>query len=208
MRGQPVNTADSPIPLEEAELLEQCRQGDAAAFGRLVLKYQDRIFNTCWRLCGNQADAEDFTQEAFIRAFQSMGSFAGRSRFSTWLFRIAVNLVLSARRSKGRRMTQSLDAQSDRRSGDPLPSKANRLAAEDPSPEQHAAGREHERIVLQALNKLDDESRSVVVLRDVESFGYEEIAEILGIPTGTVKSRLHRARLALRGELSIMLDMA
>jgi RNA polymerase sigma-70 factor, ECF subfamily len=202
MEDQLVKAAGLAIPFEDAELVELSRQGDVAAFGRLVLKYQDRVFNTCWRMCGDRTEAEDLSQEAFVRAFQSIGGFGGRARFSTWVFRIAVNLVLSARRKKKGKATYSLDAGSDRGDRDVPSSPMVRLVSDEPTPERQAVDREQERIVLDALAAMDEESRSVIVLRDVESFGYEEIAEILGIPAGTVKSRLHRARMALRDRLS------
>jgi RNA polymerase sigma-70 factor (ECF subfamily) len=202
MEDQLVKAAGLAIPFEDAELVELSRQGDVAAFGRLVVKYQDRVFNTCWRMCGDRTEAEDLTQEAFVRAFQSIGGFWGRAKFSTWVFRIAVNLVISARRKKKGKATYSLDEGNDRGDRDVPSSPMVRLASDDPTPERQAMEREQEQIVLEALAAMDEESRSVVVLRDLESFGYEEIAEILGIPAGTVKSRLHRARLALRETLS------
>ncbi|MBN2559544.1 MAG: sigma-70 family RNA polymerase sigma factor [Phycisphaerae bacterium] len=205
MKDPSVNAPSVAIPFEDAELVEQCRRGDNAAFGRLVVKYQDRVFNTCWRMCGNRADAEDLTQEAFVRALQSIDRFGGRSKFYTWVFRIAVNLVISARRMNRRTTTYSLDASYDAaRHGESHPA-GPQLAAGDESPDQHASTREHQALVLDALESLDEEQRAVVILRDLESFAYDEIAEILEVPPGTVKSRLHRARLALRQTLSPIL---
>jgi len=206
-----VKTASIAIPFEDAELVEQCRGGDSAAFGRLVVKYQDRVFNTCWRLCGNRADAEDLTQEAFVRALQSIDGFGGRSKFYTWVFRIAVNLAISVRRKKKRAACYSLDQGREGIHGPAgsgngtSASPANRLATPGGTPQEQASDREREAIVMEALAGLEEEHRAVVILRDLESFGYEEIAEILGVPTGTVKSRLHRARLALREKLAPIL---
>lgn len=187
---------------EEADLLERCRHGDTNAFSRLVMKYQDRVFNTCWRMCGDRTEAEDLTQEAFVKAFQAIGRFAGRSQFYTWIFRIAVNLVMSARRKERRTGTISLDATHGRNGGRDDPPQADRLPAAGGTPAEQATGSEQKSLVLQALYRLDEEHRAVVILRDLESLGYDEIAEILEVPTGTVKSRLHRARLALRAELT------
>ena len=201
-----VNAAGVGLPLEEATLVERCRRGDSAAFGQLVVSCQDRVFNTCWRMCGNRADAEDLTQEAFVKAFQSIGRFDGRSRFYTWVFRIAVNLAISARRKDRRAVVSSLDEVRDASGQERSASPVQRLASRDGSPELLACGREQAAIVMQALEGLDGEHRAVVILRDLESLGYDEIAEILDIPPGTVKSRLHRARVALREALSPILE--
>ena len=191
--------------LEDAAEVERCRDGDTVAFGRLVTKYQDRVFNTCWRMCGDRTEAEDLTQEAFIRAWRALGGFDGRAKFYTWVFRIAVNLVISARRKHGRATIYSLDAgEAGATEGAPT-SPAARLAADGQSPEEQASSRELQAAVLRGLEGLDEEHRTVVVLRDLESFAYDEIAEILGIAPGTVKSRLHRARLALREKLRPLL---
>lgn len=208
MEGRLVKTASVAIPFEDAELVEQSRQGDVAAFGRLVVKYQDQVFNTCWRMCGDRTEAEDLTQEAFVRAFQSIGGFWGRAKFSTWVFRIAVNLVISARRKKKGKVTYSLDDRTDRGEDGGSRFAMNDPVSDEATPERGALDREQQRIVLEALTGLDEESRCVIVLRDLESFGYEEIAEVLEVPLGTVKSRLHRARLALREKLSGILETA
>ncbi len=209
VRDQSVKAAALATPLEEAELVEQCRKGNLTAFGRLIAQYQDRVLNTCWRMCGSREEAEDLTQEAFVRAYQSIGQFAGRSRFSTWVFRIAVNLAISERRKARGRRVISLDQDGDGRgTNSPSASAAERPASSETSPSDHLLSRERERSVLAALAELDDESRALVVLRDVEDLSYSEIAEILGIPTGTVKSRLHRTRLALRERLVGTADTA
>lgn len=206
MKGPRVKPATTAISFEDAELVERCRQGDMAAFGRLVVMYQDRVFNTCWRMCGNRADAEDLTQEAFVRALQSIDRFSGQSRFYTWVFRIAVNLVLSARRRSKHAARQSLDA--PRAEDDTSTTMAARLQASEDAPVEQVGDREQEARVMRALGELDEEHRAVVILRDLESLAYDEIAEVLDIPAGTVKSRLHRARLALRASLSPILGMA
>jgi RNA polymerase sigma-70 factor (ECF subfamily) len=199
MRDQQAKAAFLAIPFDDAGLVEQSRQGDIGAFERLVVKYQDRVFNTCRRMCGNRSDAEDLAQETFVRAFKSLGTFAGRSKFSTWLFRIAVNLAISSRRNR-RRATHSLDGD-PARDNDGTASAARWPASPTTTPADEALEREQQRLTLQALADLDEESRSVVILRDLEEFGYDEIAEIMQVPVGTVKSRLHRARMALRERL-------
>lgn len=185
---------------DEASLLARCRAGEAAAQGELVARYQDRVYNTCLRMCGNAADAEDYAQDAFVKALTSLDRFDGRSRFYTWLFRIAVNLVLSGRRRAATVRMHGLNEGHE--------SAASRLAAADAPVMAQAAQREEHAMVLAALEALDGDARAIVVLRDVESLDYSEIAEILDIAPGTVKSRLHRARMALREKLQPMIGAA
>ena len=186
-------------PAEDAALVQQARQGDVSAFERLVLRYQDRLVNTCWRLSGNRDDAEDLAQEAFLRAFAALNGFQRRSGFYTWLFRIAVNLAVSHRRRTGRRPALSLHE------AEPVPDGAG-PGSRRPGPSDDPAAvidrQEVHHRVEAALEALDDDHRVVVVLRDVEGFDYREIAGILEVSVGTVKSRLHRARMALREKLA------
>lgn len=176
--------------------------GATEAFGELVEQYQDRIFNTCWRICGSLEDARDITQDAFLKALTGISDFHGKSAFYTWLFRIAVNMALSHRRKMKHRATTSLD-----RSMDQSGSQAERLsdrivAANAPDPAAQVQDAELATRAVRALQGLEDDQRAVVVLRDIEGLDYRDIAIILGIATGTVKSRLHRARMALRLALS------
>lgn len=194
-------TEDETVARDEAALIQRCREGDLAAYGPLVREYQDRVYNLCLRMCGHRAEAEDLAQEAFVRAMESIGRFDGRARFYTWLFRIAVNVVISARRKSRRSTTFSIDGHDE----DAQSSASPRLASDVEPPDESAEKREKKEFVLEALASLDEEYRCVITLRDVESFGYDEIAEILEVPIGTVKSRLHRARLALRKKLMPML---
>ncbi|MCZ6699585.1 MAG: sigma-70 family RNA polymerase sigma factor [Planctomycetota bacterium] len=194
--------------LEEAELVDLCRQGEHSAFEKLVHRYQDRVFNTCWRICGNHSEAEDLTQEAFVKALLAIDRFDERSGFYTWIFRIATNLSISARRKAGRRATYSLNRPTRGDDFEPGGSPEDQLRADGPGPDQRASDSERQAAALTALASLEEEQRAIVILRDMESFGYDEIAEILEIPIGTVKSRLHRARLALREKLAGKLDTA
>ena len=183
--------------LEDAQLLGRCRGGDMSSFGPLVVKYQDRVFNAILRLCGNHDDAEELCQETFVKAIENLPAFRQDSGFYTWLFRIAVNLTISQRRRGGRVRFQTLeqgdgekpqlqDALPDRREDDPHVA----VARED-------AGRR----VLKAVEELDDDFRVVVVLRDIEEMNYEQIAQVLNVPVGTVKSRIYRARCLLQEKL-------
>lgn len=190
-----------PVSLADLELVERARAGHVESFAKLVEKYQDRVFNTCWRICGNLEDARDLAQDAFLRAFERMGSFRHEAGFYTWLFRIAVNLALSHRRRQNVRAEVPLEPESF------AASQAMRLRSGQAAPgEQEPANatwehRERLRLVVEALRRLDEEHRAVLVLRDIEGMDYDEIGQVLELPKGTVKSRLHRARMALRVEL-------
>ena len=195
------------VRFEDAVLVERVRGGDIDAFGLLVSKYQDKVYNTCWRMCGHVEDARELTQEAFFRAYQSIASFQGRSGFYTWVFRIAVNLTLSHRRKAKHRRVQSLDQVENPGARDePLRDQVADGAASNPA--SRALTTELERQVERALDDLDPDHRAAIVLRDIEGFDYAEIARILEIAPGTVKSRLHRARAALRERLRPYVDEA
>jgi RNA polymerase sigma-70 factor (ECF subfamily) len=189
-------------------LVERLQAGDMAAFAGLIRRYQDRVFNTVWRICGHADDAADLTQEAFLKAYESIGRFRGQSGFYTWLFRIAVNLAISHRRTMKRRGTQSLDAPTAPDvSGSQAESLGKRMrekTAHDPT--AGAVNSELHGHVVAALHEIEEDFRAVIVLRDVEGFDYRQIGEILDIAPGTVKSRLHRGRLALRKLLEPILS--
>lgn len=189
------------ITLEDAELIERVKTGETQAFSELVLKYQDRIYNTCLRICGHPQDAQDLTQDAFIKAFEKLQSFRHESAFTTWLFRIAMNLAISHLRSAKRRPLQSLNetSQALHTQADELIRRTGKSKTQ--SPDETALKTELQQSVVTALHSLDEEHRAVVVLRDIEGFSYEEISHILDIPTGTVKSRLYRGRIMLRDKI-------
>jgi RNA polymerase sigma-70 factor, ECF subfamily len=207
MAKQPMaSTQGSAIPLDDALLVEQVRSGDMAAFSRLVTKYQDRVVNTCWRISGNMDDAQDLAQEAFLRAMQSIEAFQQKSGFYTWLFRIAVNLSISHRRKAARVVKLSLHGPDGRWRSDHQAAKlVGRVTRDSDEPSSRLSAKETTALVTEGLEQLDDEYRSVIVLRDIEGFDYQQIAEILEMPIGTVKSRLHRARMDLRGRLAPVL---
>ncbi|RMF75150.1 MAG: sigma-70 family RNA polymerase sigma factor [Planctomycetota bacterium] len=177
--------------LSDAELVSQAQRGNAEAFGQLVLRYQDRVFNTMYRMCHNHADAMDLTQTAFLRAYEALDRFAARANFYTWIYRIAVNALISQRRSERRRPRLTVAASDeDAKMSDPP-------AAADADPVRRAARSERARWVSTALEQVDEEFRLPLILRDVEGFDYQTISEILGVPVGTVKSRIHRGRTML-----------
>jgi RNA polymerase sigma-70 factor (ECF subfamily) len=176
---------------DDGRLIAECLAGDQGAFGVLVSRYQDRLFNTVYRLLENLEDAQDVTQESFVSAYQSLASFKGDAQFFTWLYRIAVNAAISLRRKK--RATVSLDStKGQTHSFQPVDE------SRDTQPGASLERMENEEQIRWALGRLSVEHRAVVVLKDIEELRYEEIAEILKVPIGTVRSRLHRARLELR----------
>ncbi|MCD6303764.1 MAG: sigma-70 family RNA polymerase sigma factor [Planctomycetes bacterium] len=207
--GQPAGAdgrAKDTISFDDAALAEQCRQGDMQAFGRLVAKYQDRIFNMIYRMCGRRADAEELAQETFLKALERIGQFRGESRFYTWLFRIAANLTISHRRRSGRVRFQPLDGPKEFEQGQADSLTAAMARRRSPAPDAAAMSAEGRRKVAEALEELDDEFRLVVVLCDMEEMDYAQIARVLDVPIGTVKSRLHRARCLLREKLAELIQ--
>ena len=193
------------LPLEDERALAELKRGHWAAMEGLVVRYQDRLYSTILRMVGHPEDAADLVQETFVRAMQNIMRFEGKSSLYTWLFRIAVNLSISHRRSRTYRDAASLDAEDD--SGDGVNRQAaslRRQLAQDTEIDPAANAQlhlDHERLV-QALTTLEPDFRAVIVLRDVEDCDYEQMAAILEVPVGTIKSRLFRARSALRDALT------
>ncbi len=176
---------------DDRRLIKESLNGRSAAFGVLVRRHQDRLYNTVFRLLGNAEDAQDVIQESFISAYQSLNSFKGDSLFFTWLYRIAMNAAISLKRKK--KSAVSLD------SGSKLDLVIDPLdQSVDNQPGDALQRQEDEARLQEALDRLSTEHRTVVVLKDIDDLKYEEIAEILDVPVGTVRSRLHRARLELR----------
>ncbi|MBA7618013.1 RNA polymerase sigma-H factor [subsurface metagenome] len=194
------------INIDEVVLVKQCRQGDSAAMERLILRYQNRIYNVILKICADPDDAAELTQETFVKIIENINKFEGRSGFYTWAFRIAVNLTLNYCRRNVKLGFRSLDAEQVQYN-----SQARQLLrqflSDDSSlePVVVAQNREMCEIAVEALMKLDDAQRAVVVLRDIEGMGYARIAEVLDIKLGTVRSRLSRARSRLRQILEAIL---
>jgi len=203
-----VSASAGAVPIDEAILVEQAKAGDMAAFSRLVTKYQDRVLNVCWRMVGQMEDAQDLTQDAFLRALESIQSFQHKAGFYTWLYRIAVNLSLSHRRKSARQMKLSLHGRDGEMIGDcPGTELVGRVTSEKSDPAARLSARESEQLVMSALDGLEDDQRAIIVLKDIESLDYQQISMILEVPVGTVKSRLHRARMALRDRLKPVLPL-
>ncbi len=188
------------IAFDDAALIQRCRAGDMQAFGLLVAKYQDRLFNTLLRIIGRSAEAEELTQEAFLRAIEKLSQFRGESKFYTWLFRIGTNLAITRIRRQSRVRFRSLD--SIRPTGDGQRAPTEPADTSSPGPVEKLIAKEKAQMIAAALEELDDEHRVVIVLRDVEEMDYAAIADVLEIPAGTVKSRLHRGRNILKDKLA------
>jgi RNA polymerase sigma-70 factor (ECF subfamily) len=164
--------------------------------GRLIIKYQDRLYNAILKICGNPDDAAELTQESFVKVLENIGTFRSQSSFYTWLFRVGINLTLTFCSRRLRLGMRSLDNSPGGKEGLKL---ADVLAdTKQETPLADIEKREMVQRILAALEKLEDHQRVIVVLRDIEGMSYEQIADVLQLETGTVKSRLSRARLALR----------
>ena len=192
-----VRLTHNDVSTEDTLLIRECLAGRTEAFDRLVVRYQDRLYNTLVKILGSADDARDVAQDAWVHAFHKLGTFRGHSAFYSWLFRIAFNAAVSERR-KSRRVPASLDATRDRAGYEPPDSRA------DGQPSHSLEQSERQTLVRHALSQLSEEYRTVLVLKEMEDLKYEEIAEIVGCPIGTVRSRIHRARQELREKLRLL----
>jgi RNA polymerase sigma-70 factor (ECF subfamily) len=180
---------------DETHLIRRCLNQDTEAFRWLILRYQSRVYNFVRRMVSNVDDAEDVTQEVFVKAFKSIRRYDGRASFATWLFKIAANLCVDrARRRKRRGDTVSLDIGIAQATLVPADNRWN--------PEQLAVAGEMRNAIEAAIGQMSDRLKPVLLLHDVEGMDYQEIAETLGIPLGTVKSRLFLARCHLQAALA------
>lgn len=179
---------------EDRRLVLLCKDGDRGAFNDLILRYEKKVYNFAYRLCGNYDDASDIASEAFIRVFNALPGFRGDSSFITWIFRITTNVYLDAKKKQKNRPVQSLNEIVD------LEESSVTVQIEDPSPTPQVAMElsEKTRLLQKAIESLPDYQRAMIVMYHTEGQSYEEIAEALELPIGTVKSRLNRARLSLR----------
>jgi RNA polymerase sigma-70 factor (ECF subfamily) len=186
------------MSLGERLLLGRLVKREEEAFNEVVRAYSDRVYNLVLRLVGSPAEAEDIAQEVFVTVFKSIETYRGEAKLSTWILRIATNHAknrikyLSRRRTTGQELRDGSDATEMADEGK-APVQAHFAA-----PDVMLEAAETERIMQEAIAQLDEEQRLLVVLRDVEELSYEEIVQITALPEGTVKSRLHRARMALK----------
>jgi RNA polymerase sigma-70 factor (ECF subfamily) len=192
-----LNIVEEKDPYSDTAVVEDCQNGNPAAFDELVRRYQDRVYNVVYRFLGNHEDAQEVAQETFLRAYLGIRQFEGRARVYTWLYSIAANLARNRLRDSGRRgrdKSVSLDVQ--REAGTP-----RQWASTAATPEEAARARELDRMLQEALDSLPEHYRLVFVLRTFEKLSYDEIADAAGCPKGTVKSRLNHARMQLHRQL-------
>ncbi|HCS75961.1 MAG TPA: hypothetical protein DIW17_19065 [Clostridiales bacterium] len=176
----------------ESLLIEEAKAGSFDAFAELISIYEKKIYNYCLRMTNCREDAEDLTQEVFVRVYKNIKGFQGNSRLSTWIFRIAHNICIDHYR-KSKFTIVSLNQSKNHED-----QREMELPSEDPTPEHEALRKEQQEFLLKCMEKLRPEYKTVIILRDIQHHSYEEIAEILDVPLGTVKSHISRARAALR----------
>jgi RNA polymerase sigma-70 factor (ECF subfamily) len=187
----------------ERRLIRRLKQRDEAAFREMVQTHQQQVYNLIFRMLGNREEAEDLAQEVFVTVFKSIDSFRGESRFSTWLYRVTVNHCHNRFKYLARRQfhdAQPLEA-ADRKGAHLGPGARVSLHAEISEPDKVLAGKELERVIQREIEALDEEHRLMIVLRDIQGLTYQEITTITQLAEGTIKSRLHRARMALKERL-------
>ncbi|MFO7172271.1 MAG: sigma-70 family RNA polymerase sigma factor [Bacillota bacterium] len=190
-------------PSEEAKLVERARQGDVDAFEALIVQYERKVYNLAYRLTGNPEDASDLAQEAFVRVYQSLGDFRGDSSFATWLYRIVANACRDELRRRQRQRTVSLEVTVENEDGEMV----RQYADEGEGPDQALERVELQRLVRETLATLDEDHRQILILRDFQDLSYQDIAELLNLSLGTVKSRINRARNALKEKLARELEL-
>ena len=184
-----------PLELDWSQVVRRCMDGDSGAWAELVRSHHRRVYALCYRFTGNSADAEDMTQDVFLKIYSNLASFDGsRGSLQVWITTMTRNLLVdNFRRTKNQRVTSSLDE--EREDGDLRP--VDRLMAGGPTPHEFAAQKELAKMVQDALACVSPELREAVILRDLQDMDYKEIAQVLGIPEGTVKSRISRGRAEL-----------
>ena len=172
-------------PADESELIERFKKGDSTAFEELVRAYQDRVYNLCRYMLRDPRDGQDAAQDVFLKAYRALGGFKPDSSLYTWIYRIAVNTCLDYKRKSRREALKHKSLAEASRSAEPF------------SPQTHES-KDAAEAIQQALASLKEQSRAVIVLREIEELSYEEIAQVLNISVGAVKSRVSRAREELR----------
>jgi len=184
----------------ELHLVKKSIDGDVDAFQQLIEKHQKKVFNIAYRMMGNEEDAKDMAQEALVKAYRNIGKFRLDSAFSTWLFRIATNACLDELRKNKKKMDDislNIDKTDD---GETL---TKELAVDKNGPEVEFLKKERQRILAEGIKSLSEDYKRVIVLRDIQGFSYEEIAEICETNIGTVKSRINRGRSMLKEKLML-----
>ncbi len=189
------------MSLAERLLIARLKEREEAAFSEVFRLYGDKVFSLIYRMIGSRQEAEDVTQEVFISVFKTVDGFRGESKFSTWLLRIAANHCKNRIKYLARRPSEGVDM--DDTGQLPVPGTTNgpTMQAHIDGPDVLMEAAEIEKIMQRAIDGLDEEQKLLVILRDVDELSYQEIGEITGLPEGTIKSRLHRARMAIKEEL-------
>lgn len=181
-------------------LVDRCKKGDVNSFELLVLKYQRKIFSIIYRLTNDPEDVEDIAQEVFLKAYKALDNFKGKSSFYTWIYRIAVNTCFNYKKTKKENQYQNLESDSE---SDKFFNAAENLLETDQLIERQELSKK----INEAINSLSEEQRTIIILRDVEGVSYDEIGKILGCPSGTVRSRLFRARQELKTKLENYIEV-
>lgn len=184
--------------MDEKAMIEKCKNGDLASFEALFALYGEKIYQIAYRYFGNSEDAQDLTQEAFIKIYRNINQYRGEAQFSTYVFRIATNLCYDELRKRKRKKEEPIDKELELEDGKVIVQIAGTLD----SPEEKLERREKQKVLQHYIAKLPLEQRTVVILRDIEGFSYEEIATFLDCSLGTVKSRISRGRQTLKSMLS------
>lgn len=178
----------------ENQLIKEAKAGNVEAFEELVKQCEKKVFNIAYKMMGNYDDANELAQEAFIRAYKSINKFKEDSLFSTWIYRITTNVCLDELRKRKNKKVISLNEDIKYNDEELKP----QIKDDSPGPEKIYEKKEFKNLIYQCIESLSDEYKTVIILRDIEGFSYEEIAKIINCPEGTVKSRISRARKALR----------
>lgn len=189
--------------INDKQLIARCQRGDKDAFDTLFRLYEKRVYNLAYRLSTNYDEANDITIDAFVRVFQAIKLFRGASNFSTWLFRIVTNVYLDRRKRSKNKQHLSLQEYIELDEN----SVARQIEDPGPTPDLVIEGIERSELLQKAINELPDYQRTMVILYHTEGLAYDEIAEVLSLPIGTVKSRLNRARLTLREKLEPLKEL-
>jgi len=187
----------------DSQLMQRIQEGDRAALGPLLEKHQGRLFNIALRMVSNRDDAAEVTQDAMLKVIQHIDSYRSEAKVTTWMTRIVMNQAISRLRRRKLRDHASLDSARNSPSGDDQATSLRKVLEDtrEPGPEQRVEDKEMTERMLAAIDRLDTDFRAVLVLRDLEDMDYQQMADTLEIKVGTVKSRLFRARLALRQEM-------
>jgi RNA polymerase sigma-70 factor (ECF subfamily) len=188
----------------ERLLIKSSKSGNIQSFEELISIYEKKAYNIAFRIMGNEEDAKDMTQEAFVRIFKAIANFKEQSSFSTWMYRIVTNVCLDEIRKRKNEKVISIDSGLETEDGEiKLELKSN-----TETPEEIYQRKQNKQVIVDAIKELNDEYRSVIVLRDVQGFSYDEIAEILSCSIGTVKSRINRGRNLLKDKLKSRLELS